>query len=96
MERQGLKFLGWRLRSMKPINRWLPFIATVIVVVCTALRALGHGDAADAILGIVKLLGIDATPDQALATAAVTSVYGLGRQLYSRYQKAMAKEPVAA
>jgi hypothetical protein len=96
MERQGLKLLGWRLRSMKGINRWLPVVATVVVIVCTILRLAGYPEAADAILGVVRLLGIDATPDQAMATAALTSAYGLGRQLWSRIQKARGVADVPA
>ncbi len=88
VERQGLKVLGWRLRSMKGINRWLPFVATIVVVVCTGLRVAGYPELADSILGVVRFVVPDVTADQALATAAVGSAYGLGRQLWSRWQKA--------
>jgi hypothetical protein len=92
-ERQALKVMGWKVNRMDSIKRWLPFIGTVITVVCAFLRAMGYVEAADAILGVVAfILPVTDTTTGALATTAAASSVGLVLQLVSRFNKAREKQ----
>ena len=92
-DRQGVKFIGWRLGKMDGFKRWAPFVGTVITVVCAFLKAMGYTEAADAILSVVALILPDIdTPTGALATTAAVSAVGLITQLVSRFNKARAQQ----
>jgi hypothetical protein len=91
LERTAINLAWKRLGgNVKGLDRWVPFICTVVAVLTVLLRQLGHPGAADGLEALVRVVGFDLSADQILATAAVGSTYGLVRQGYSRFQKARA------
>jgi hypothetical protein len=86
IERQGLKLLGWRLKRMDSVRRYVPLASVFVLVVQTAVQLLGHTDAANAIQTVRDLVGLN--PDQetvamvgVLATATTGAGYGLYRKV---------------
>jgi hypothetical protein len=90
-ERQGLKLVGWRLKGMKSIKRWLPLIGTAVLAGTVVLRAFGQDDVAKAVETVGGLVGAvpeDPTVSYAELAAAAAGVAGVFLKVRGEYRKA--------
>lgn len=95
-ERQGLRLVGWRLRGMQNMRRWLPLLGVAVLGGTVALRALGLDGYAAALEQVGGLTGVSSQSpvglgELAAATAALT---GVVLKVRAEWKKATAPDDV--
>ena len=98
IERAGLKGLGWRLKRMDGLKRWLPLIGSAVLALAVVARLSGQEDAARAIEVVANLLGLSGASaiSGAELAAAATVIFGIVRKVRAEVRKASARCPFFA